>query len=65
MGPRLRVLLVLLVLVGLALPWIGKPVHIDEANFCALARGAAADPWRPHAVAINWQGRTEPAFDVL
>lgn len=60
-----RELLVLLLLVGLALPFLGKPVHLDDANFLALARGAAADPWRPHAVEINWQGQTEPAFDVL
>ncbi len=65
MPPRLRALLPLLVLLGLGLPFLGKPVHLDEANFLVLARGAAADPWRPHAVAINWQGSTEPAFDVL
>lgn len=55
----------LIVLLGLALPFIGKPAHIDDPNFLALARGAAADPWRPHAVLINWQGTTEPAFQVL
>ncbi|RME20231.1 MAG: hypothetical protein D6798_20895, partial [Deltaproteobacteria bacterium] len=53
------------VLVGLVLPFIGKPVHVDDANFLVLARGAAADPWRPHAAPINWQGHTERAFDVL
>ncbi len=58
-------LLTLAVLVGAALPFIGKPVHIDDANFLVLARGAAADPWRPHAVPINWQGHMELAFDVL
>lgn len=57
--------LALLVLVGLWLPFLGKPVHIDDTNFLALARGARLDPWRPHAITINWQGRTEPAFEVL
>lgn len=52
-------------LLGIVLPFIGKPVHIDDANFLALARGAAANWWRPHAVTINWQGTTERAFDVL
>jgi len=52
-------------LLGLALPFVGKPVHIDDANFLALARGARLDLWRPHAVPINWQGTTERAFDVL
>jgi hypothetical protein len=54
-----------LVLAGLTLPFVTKPVHIDDANFLWLARGARADLWRPHAVAVNWQGRMEPAFDVL
>lgn len=65
-GPvRTRWLLPLLVLLGMALPFLGKPVHIDESNFLALARGAAAQPWRPHAVTINWQGHSESAFAVL
>jgi hypothetical protein len=50
---------------GLVLPFLDKPVHIDDANFLVLARGAALDPWRPHALDINWQGTTERAFDVL
>jgi hypothetical protein len=49
----------------LQLPWLGRPVDMDEANFLVLARGAALDPWRPHDVFINWQGTTERAFDVL
>ena len=60
-----RALLTVLVLLGLVLPFAGKPVHLDDANFLTLARGAAADPWRPHDVLVNWQGTTERAFDVL
>ncbi len=60
-----RCLLSVLLLVGLWLPFLGKPVHIDDANFLTLARGAAADPWRPHAISVNWQGQSERAFDVL
>ena len=58
-------------LIGLALallgvlPFLGKPVHVDDANFLVLAEGAAVDLWRPHALEINWQGQTERAFDVL
>jgi len=62
--PRRR-LLTLAVLLGMVLPFAGKPVHVDDANFLALARGAAVDPWRPHLARINWQGTTERAFDVL
>ena len=58
-------LLVWLLSLGLTLPFVDKPVHIDDANFLVLARGAAADWWRPHAIDINWQGTTERAFDVL
>ena len=61
----MRRLLVLLLLVGLSLPFLGKPVHLDDANFLVLARGALLDPWRPHAAPINWQGHLEPAFAVL
>lgn len=58
----------LLALAGLIIvqvPWLARPVHYDEAHFLVLARGAAADPWRPHDVRINWQGVEERAFDVL
>ena len=54
-----------LLLLGLQLPWIGRPPHYDEANFLVLAQGARLDPWRPHAIPINWQGTTETAFAVL
>lgn len=57
--------LLLAALVLVQLPWLGRPVDFDEANFLTLARGAAADPWRPHDVMINWQGSTERAFTVL
>jgi hypothetical protein len=61
----LRPLRLFALLALLQLPWLGRPVHYDEANFLTLARGAAADPWRPHDVRINWQGTEERAFDVL
>jgi len=54
-----------LLIFGLTLPFLGKPVHIDDANFVAMARQAAHDPWRPHAFSINWQGTSETAFNVL
>ncbi len=50
---------------ALFFPFIGKAVHVDDANFIRLAEGARADMWRPHAVEINWQGTLESAFDVL
>ncbi len=66
MGPSSRRwLLCTALLMGMALPFVGKPVHVDDANFLRLARGAQLDLWRPHEVLINWQGTTERAFDVL
>jgi len=61
MRERLSMLLIL----GMSLPFMGKPVHVDDANFLVLARHAAVDPWRPHDALINWQGTTEAAFHVL
>jgi hypothetical protein len=63
--PTRRWLACTALLFGLALPFVAKPVHIDDANFLALARGARLDLWRPHDLPINWQGSTERAFDVL
>lgn len=55
----------LLLLVGLSIPFLGKPVHIDDANFVAMARATSEHPWTPHAFSINWGGQTERAFEVL
>lgn len=64
-APRSAPLLAALLSFGLVLPFLGKPVHVDDANFLALAQGARLDAWRPHAVPINWQGHLQPAFEVL
>ncbi|MFT4977436.1 MAG: hypothetical protein ACI8S6_003341 [Myxococcota bacterium] len=57
--------LALALLLMVSVPFLWKPVHIDDANFLVLAQGARTDPWRPHETPINWQGHTERAFDVL
>ena len=66
---RERDVLPLLAAIGLVLllvlPFVDKPVHVDDANFLRLAEGAARDPWRPHNVTINWLWTTQRAFDVL
>lgn len=55
----------LALLVCLQLAFLWKPVHVDDTNFLRLAEGARLDPWRPHNIEINWEGRTERAFSVL
>lgn len=52
-------------LLALVVPFVGKPVHLDDTNFLRLAEGAARDPWRPHDITINWLGETQRALDVL
>lgn len=65
MTTRDRIAGIIAFCVAIQLPGIGRAPHYDEPNFLTLARGALADPWRPHDVTINWQGTTERAFDVL
>ena len=57
--------LAILLLMGLSVPFLNKPVHVDDTNFLAMARAAAEHPWTPHDFLINWGGVTQPAFDVL
>ena len=61
----LRAWLPYLLVFGCLIPFLDKPVHVDDANFLRLAEGAQVDFWRPHEVLINWQGSTQRAFDVL
>jgi hypothetical protein len=63
--PTLITLALAVVLVAPLLSTLSRPPDFDETNFLVLAKGALADPWRPHAIAINWQGTSERAFDVL
>ncbi|MSQ03532.1 MAG: hypothetical protein EXR71_16845 [Myxococcales bacterium] len=56
----------LLAALFVATAWtLTRPADFDEVNFLTLARGAVQDLWRPHDIAVNWQGTTEPAFGVL
>lgn len=50
---------------ALYVPFMAKPIHIDDANFLMLSEGAARDFWRPHDIQINWDGVTKPAFEIL
>ncbi len=45
--------------------FLTKPVHIDDTNFLRLAEGARLSWFQPHAITINWTGKTVPAFEVL
>jgi len=64
-----------LLVLGCLLPFLNKEIHIDDANFLRLAEGAREASLvdcltqgvcvGPHDVHINWQGTTEPAYDVL
>ena len=57
-----RFIFIILIALGSGFLFIYKPIHIDEANFLALTQGTFS---APHNIWINWQGKTERAFDVL
>ena len=62
MKDKQKTICIILIAIGLGILSASKPIHIDEANFLALTKG---DFTTPHHVLINWQGKTERAFDVL
>jgi hypothetical protein len=64
-GRRSQLFGAVLLVLALVVPFLGKPVHVDDTNFLRLAEGAAQDPWRPHAIEINWLGVSQRAYDVL
>ena len=57
-----NMMVLILLVTGLNILFVNKPVHVDEANFLALSKGSW---WAPHYIEINWQGTKEKAFDVL
>lgn len=48
----------------LALPFLGKPFHVDEPFFLAVARHILADPLHPLAFEFNWYGRARPMAEL-
>ena len=57
-----KTVFIILIAIGLGFLSIHKAIHIDEANFLALTKGSFG---APHNIYINWQGKSERAFDVL
>ncbi len=57
--------LLLLLTLGITLPFVTQAFHIDDPTFIAIARQIARDPWRPYSFSTTWLGREQPAFEVL
>ena len=55
----------LLLTLGLTVPFLTQAFHIDDPTFIAIARQIARDPWHPYSFSINWLGSERPAFSVL
>ncbi len=57
--------LLLLLTLGITLPFVTQAFHIDDPTFIAIARQIVRDPWRPYSFSINWLATERPAFEVL
>ena len=57
--------LLLLLTLGITLPFVNQAFHIDDPTFIAIAHQLARDPWRPYSFPTTWLGTAEPAFGVL
>lgn len=63
--PGREVAWLLLLTLGITLPFVTQAFHIDDPTFIAIARQIARDPWRPYSFSINWLGSERPAFAIL
>jgi len=62
---RDRDLLIVAAFTGLVLfPFAGKPFHIDEPFFLAIARQILRDPLHPFAFDYNWYGSAVPMSTI-
>ncbi len=60
-----HLLAVAAVCVLLLVPFLGKPLHIDDPLFVWSARQIAAHPLDPYGFAGNWGGRQQPFYEFM
>jgi len=46
---------------GIMLPFLGKPVHIDDGFYLEITKAVVHDPCRPYSFMINWGDEGIPA----
>jgi len=54
-----------IVTLGLILPFLAKPFHLDDPVYLAVARQVLADPWKPYGFHFNWFGTSVPMWNVM
>jgi len=47
----------------LLVPFISKPVHIDDAAYVAIAKHIAKDPADYYGLSLNWDGVARPVYE--
>lgn len=46
------------------LPFVGKPIHVDDALFVWAAEHIRDHPLDPYGFEVNWYGAAQPMFEV-
>ncbi|MCC6797335.1 MAG: glycosyltransferase family 39 protein [Candidatus Hydrogenedentes bacterium] len=46
----------------LLLPFINKPIHIDDAAYIAIAKHITQHPYDYYGVSLNWEGVSAPVY---
>src|SRR6266516_648125 len=60
-GPYLGLCLIVL---AATVPFLGKPFHIDDPLYLAVARQILQKPWDPFGAEILWEKTPESLFDA-
>ena len=49
-----EIILISVLFLGIMLPFLGKPFHIDDGFYIEIAKAIVHDPFRPYSFMINW-----------
>lgn len=50
---------------GLLLPFVAKPFHLDDPVYLAVARRVLAHPFDPYGFDFNWHGSPVPMWTIM
>jgi 4-amino-4-deoxy-L-arabinose transferase-like glycosyltransferase len=62
-APRWHWLISILLPVGILLPFINKPVHIDDTAYIAIAKQIVQHPLDYYGFSLNWEGVAKPVYE--
>lgn len=63
--PRLELAILTGVMVGLLLPFLGKPLHVDDPLYVWVAQQIVEHPFDPYGFPVNWSGRPLPLHEQI